>query len=309
MAESALERTARALDLIPFISKNPGWSVSELAEKFQTTPSQIMKDLEMLFMCGLPGYTHSELIDLEIYEEYVAVRNPQNLERPRNFSYSEVVALSLGLDSLRSQIADQGLIERAERLRTRLAQFLGQESSIATVLSTESTFTDIDLMIADAIKRGTGIEIEYRSARTDSLSTRTIFPESAYRERGHLYTIAFCQKVRELRHFRNDRIVSATPIHESAKILKESAATTQDGNWEVIARLAPQNRFFVEENPSIITSVKEENVHLLVTFRIADQQWLVRNLISLPGAVEILSPSAFHDLLNSKIDAILELYR
>lgn len=309
MAESALDRTARALDLIPFISKNPGWSVTELAEKFETTPSQILKDLEMLFMCGLPGYTHLELIDLEIDEDYVAVKNAQNLEKPRNFSYSEVVALSLGLDSLMGQITESELIDRATRLKMKLGEFLGQEESIASVLSMESPFTDVDMVIAQSIKDGTAVEIDYRSARTDSISTRTILPESAYRERGHLYTIAFCLKVGEIRHFRNDRIASARPILEKLKPIVRSLATTASGINEVVVRLSPQNRFFVEENPSIIVSAIEEDVHLVVTFAIADHQWLLRNLISLPGPVEVLSPTGFRDLLNSKIDAILALYR
>ena len=50
MAETALERTSRALDLIPFVAANPGLSIEELAIKFESTPSQIFKDLEMLFM-------------------------------------------------------------------------------------------------------------------------------------------------------------------------------------------------------------------------------------------------------------------
>ena len=58
MVETALERTSRALDLIPFVATNPGMTIEELAAKFESTPSQIFKDLEMLFMCGLPGYSH-----------------------------------------------------------------------------------------------------------------------------------------------------------------------------------------------------------------------------------------------------------
>ena len=46
MAESALERTARALDLIPFLSNNPGLTINEIAEKFASSPAQIFKDLE-----------------------------------------------------------------------------------------------------------------------------------------------------------------------------------------------------------------------------------------------------------------------
>ena len=64
MAETALTRTARALDLVPFVIENPGISVEELAQEFQVTPTQMLADLSMIFMCGLPGYSTLEMIDL-----------------------------------------------------------------------------------------------------------------------------------------------------------------------------------------------------------------------------------------------------
>jgi proteasome accessory factor C len=308
MAETALERTERALDLIPFISKNPGWSIAALAEKFNTSPSQIMNDLEMLFMCGLPGYSHLELIDLEIDEDYVAVRNAQNLDSPRKLTYPEVVALLLGLDSLMNQIIDSQLLDRATQLRKTLSSFLGGQSSIASVVNERYEYSHIDILIQDAIKNGSALEIQYRSSRTDSMSERTIFPRSLYFDRGHLYTIAFCQKAGELRHFRNDRITRGTPIVDlpEPQILATSEAQILD---QVVAELSTLNRFFIEENPSIISSTHEEGEHLLVTFEIADLHWLSKALISLPGPVQVISPVSFRDLYNAKLDAILDLYR
>ena len=308
MAETALERTERALDLIPFISTNPGWSIAALAEKFNTTPSQIMKDLEMLFMCGLPGYSHLELIDLEIDEDYVSVRNAQNLDRPRNFTYPEVVALLLGLDSVMNQIIEPQLLNRATQLRTRLSTFLGEQVSIATIVDERYEYSEFDLLIQNSMKSGCAVEIEYRSSRTDSLSQRTIFPMSSYFDRGHLYTIAFCQRAGELRHFRNDRITRATPMTDlpTPQILETSEGQAVD---HIVAALSTLNRFFIEENPSIISSILEEGDQILVTFEIADLHWLSKALISLPGPVQVISPVSFRDLYNAKLDAILDLYR
>ena len=64
MSESALERTARALDLIPYLLEHQGASVAELAARFSVTELQITQDLTMLHMCGLPGYTPLELMDM-----------------------------------------------------------------------------------------------------------------------------------------------------------------------------------------------------------------------------------------------------
>ena len=58
MKETALDRVSRALNLIPFIAANPGLSILQIAERFDSTPAQISKDLTLLHMCGLPVYTH-----------------------------------------------------------------------------------------------------------------------------------------------------------------------------------------------------------------------------------------------------------
>ena len=49
MAENALTRTARALDLVPYVIENPGISIEDLAKEFDTTSEQMIKDLEMIF--------------------------------------------------------------------------------------------------------------------------------------------------------------------------------------------------------------------------------------------------------------------
>ena len=61
MSETAISRAVRTFDLIPYILNNPGVSIRELAEVFKTSEDQINTDLQLAFMCGLPGYTPYEL--------------------------------------------------------------------------------------------------------------------------------------------------------------------------------------------------------------------------------------------------------
>jgi proteasome accessory factor C len=97
MADNAAQRALRTMDLIPYILENPGITTTELAEKFNTTQKQIEKDLQLIFLCGLPGYTPYELIDLTFEDGIVSVIEPQVLNKPRKFSSSEMVVIKLGL--------------------------------------------------------------------------------------------------------------------------------------------------------------------------------------------------------------------
>ena len=57
MSENAAERALRLLDLVPFVVNNQGIAISELASRFSVTREEIVKDLNLLFLCGLPGYS------------------------------------------------------------------------------------------------------------------------------------------------------------------------------------------------------------------------------------------------------------
>ena len=272
----------------------------------------------MLFMCGLPGHGHLELIDLELEEDFVAVKNPQNLSLPRKFSYLEAAALALGLESIISYVKEPALHNRALHVKERLQEFLSQRESFVAVSEGSNEpeqWKNFEDLVSTACAQGTALQITYRSARTDSLSERVIFPKTLYRERGHAYTIAYCEEAMELRHFRIDRIMNAKPSSSQPS----HSLTSQSGEkTQIIAWIAPRNRFFVEENPGIIQSISEADPlsdspvgpgGLLVHFLIDDCSWLKRSLLELPDPVQIVEPAWFIEEFDAHIDAILDLYR
>ncbi|MBJ7506181.1 MAG: protein pafC, partial [Candidatus Nanopelagicus sp.] len=57
MVDTAAVRALRSMDLIPYVLENPGVSIAELSARFSVTQAQIESDLQLVFMCGLPGYT------------------------------------------------------------------------------------------------------------------------------------------------------------------------------------------------------------------------------------------------------------
>ncbi len=99
-----LLRTARLLDLVPYLHANQGISLKELADDFGVSSTQIQSDLTTLWMCGLPGYSPLELMDLEFDSGFVTIRNATTLSKPRKVSMEEGLALLLGLELLQQRL-------------------------------------------------------------------------------------------------------------------------------------------------------------------------------------------------------------
>ena len=128
-----LERTARLLDLVPYISSHQGIALKELAAIFGVTQTQMTDDLTTLWMCGLPGYTPLELMDLDFESGFVTIHNAETLAKPRSITFDEGTALILGLDLLRSAIAPDrdDLLKMIEQLSSRLSTLINLPSALS----------------------------------------------------------------------------------------------------------------------------------------------------------------------------------
>ena len=96
--QSPLSRTARLLDLVPFLASHQGIELLTLAKEFDVSQGQMVADLTTLWMCGLPGYTPLELMELSFDSGFVTIHNAETLAHPRSLSEEESIALLLGLD-------------------------------------------------------------------------------------------------------------------------------------------------------------------------------------------------------------------
>ena len=104
--------TERLLALVPYISAHQGIAIADLAKAFDVTTSQMSADLTTLWMCGLPGYTALELMDLSFESGFVTIRNAPTLKSPRTLNVEEVISLLLGLDLIKESLADNSQIEK-----------------------------------------------------------------------------------------------------------------------------------------------------------------------------------------------------
>jgi predicted DNA-binding transcriptional regulator YafY len=96
-SDNAIARVSRLLDLIPFLSRNEV-DLDDFATKLGITADALRRDLEIAFLCGLPGYTPDLLIDIAMEDGVVFISDPQVLDKPRRMTQAELAALQLGLE-------------------------------------------------------------------------------------------------------------------------------------------------------------------------------------------------------------------
>ena len=82
-AGTTSDRMTRLLALIPYLTARPeGVTMAEVARDFGVTERQIQSDMELLWMCGLPGYGPGDLIDLAFEGDRVRVTFTAGMVRP-----------------------------------------------------------------------------------------------------------------------------------------------------------------------------------------------------------------------------------
>ncbi len=310
---SPVQRTERALNLIPFITNNPGLSIDEIAARFSAPAKEIFKDLEMLFMCGLPGYSHLELIDIELDDDYVAVRNPQNLDQPRKITSEEGISIILGLQIL----ADLGVVsteskERIELLQSRISRLTGNAFSEMVNTSNSVAKSPFLAELESALQNRKSVSISYLSARSDAQSIREIFPIKNYFSNGFGYTQAYCVQSQEDRHFKLDRILSCTPIQFSSHSLTSTTKISdesQSGSTQVKIEIPASCLYFLEENKAIASDIVAIEDQLRASISINDSEWLLQALLALPGRTRILAPTVLAENYAKRLQAATDLYR
>ena len=298
-AVSPLERTSRLLDLVPYINTHQGISLVDLAKVFEVSTDQMISDLTTLWMCGLPGYTPLELMDLDFESGYVTIRNAPTLARPRSITHEEGVALVLGLDVLRSGISSEriDLIEAIASLSQRIARLV----NLPLALSASSDISqEVTTSVKDAIAHRRGLQISYHSLYKDEISSRVVLPLEILESQGYLYLHAYCFTALDFRQFRIDRIQSA----HSVEVEKPSIALPV--NPEKIGFSVK----VVRPTRDVAERFEESNLEAGTVFKGSSfsQHWIARSILASGGAVELLSPADIRSELAKRAELILNRY-
>ena len=295
-----LERTARLLDLVPYINTHQGIALKDLAAVFEVSNAQMVNDLTTLWMCGLPGYTPLELMDLDFESGYVNISNAPTLAKPRSVTFDEGVALILGLDLLRASIPTDrsDLLEKIDSLSARLSSIINLNSSFSVIAPINQ---GVSAAIDEALASRSSLEIEYHSIYRDEITQRTIFPIEIIQVEGQQYLSSYCYSATDFRQFKLDRIQKAIVTQES-KTIPEDATDTQRINSRLKV-LKPTREIAERFSRQDLKAGSEFD------FQTYSQQWLERSILSAGDGVALLTPPEIRASIAQMAQSMLDRYK
>jgi len=295
-----LERTARLLDLVPYINTHQGIALKDLAAVFEVSNAQMVNDLTTLWMCGLPGYTPLELMDLDFESGYVNISNAPTLAKPRSVTFDEGVALILGLDLLRASIPidRSDLLEKIDSLSARLSSIINLNSTFSVVAPVNQ---GVSAAIDQALASRSSLEIEYHSMYRDEITQRTIFPIEIIEVEGQQYLSSYCYSASDFRQFKLDRIQKAVVTQES-KTIPEDATDTQRINSRLKV-LRPTREIAERFSRQDLKAGSEFD------FQTYSQQWLERSILSSGDGVALLTPPEIRASIAQMAQSMLDRYK
>ena len=302
MVDTAAVRALRSMDLIPYVLENPGVSIAELSARFSVTQAQIESDLQLVFMCGLPGYTPYELIDVAFEDGVVSIIDPQVLDKPRKFSSNEIVVIALGLKILIDiNQTNTTALTKLKQLSDKIAKLGSNKSILMTGDVSAFQFFEI---ISKAISEQRVLDLQYHSLIKDQITQRLVLPEKLYFLNGRLYLSALDIDIDSDRVFKVD-LIKECKIGERVagkKVLESSTETI------VILDVQKSNRNFIERNSSIITAMQENGDLIRVHLQVSNLEWIKLTVLSNAPGITVVSPEPLANAVKQSARDLLALY-
>ena len=308
------------LALVPYLQDRSGVPVEQVARDFDVPAQTIVRDLNVLWFCGLPEAVSGEMIDVDMdaleADGVVRLDNAEYLSRPVRLTVHEALALIVALRTLRDTTV-AGSAEAVDRALAKLESAAGDAAAAAQQVQVvaqpidEQTGTELQRAVAG----GRRVHLEYLVPSRDETTSRDVDPLRLLHAEGHSYLEGWCHRAEGVRLFRLDRIVAvqaldvaATPPPE-ARPRDLSAGLFQPGEDDLVAvlDLAPAGRWIAEYHP--VEEVQETaDGGLRVRMRVGDRHWLERLVLRASGSVSVVEPKAVAETVSRTARQALAAY-
>ncbi|MDP9329586.1 MAG: WYL domain-containing protein [Actinomycetota bacterium] len=312
------ERLARMLVIVPYVVQHPGAELAEVASLFEVAPAQLRRDLDLLFMSGLPPYGPGDLIDVDVDEDdRVWITMADHFARPLRLTRTEALALYLRGTELMATPGMPGasaLAGALEKLRGSLGEeALGEAEGRIEVATRSAQAPEHLAQLRDAARKHQRLRIEYFAASTGAWTKRTIEPEEVFSSLGNWYVAAWDLDADDERLFRADRIRQAADTGESFSPRGLAGAgrmlfTPSEQDVLVRLRLHSGARWIAEY---LVTTdpVERDDGSLDVTLPAKQLGWVAALLLRVDPDAEILDPPGLADEVRDLAERTLSLYR
>ncbi|MEV4410514.1 YafY family protein [Catellatospora sp. NPDC049609] len=311
-AKTSADRLARLLNLVPYLLARPGIELVEAAADLGVSERQLREDLELLWVCGLPGYGPGDLIDMSFDGDRVTITYDAGIDRPLRLTPDEATALVVALRMLAETpgVADRDAIHRALE---KIEQAAGEIDAPVAVRLPGNDDRLADLRAA--LERGHALRLSYYSAARDVSSERVVDPMRLLSVSGRSYLEGWCRSAGAVRMFRVDRIDALVELDEPAAPPAEAqSGDVSEGVFQpdpqaptVTLRVGRGGRWITEYYPcSSVVEVSPEE--WLVSLRVNDMDWARRLVLGLGPQVVVVAPAELADAVRESAAQALAAY-
>lgn len=294
-------QVSRMLALVPYLRNRGEIPVEDVARDFDVPVKQIVKDLSILWFCGLPNAYPGDMISIDMdalkIDGVVKLSDADFLPKPSRFSPYEALALIVALRTIRATATpDQAHI--IDTALAKLEEVCGDVAKTPVDVHVEAADPQIQSTLETALADRVRVAIRYTTPARDEENEREIDPIRMFTAQGRLFCEAWCYLADDVRIFRLDRILSAdatrtpTGSHdlEPRDLSEDMFQVSDDTEWAILD-LQPAAYWLAEYYT--IESLREpvDGVWRVKMFA-SGMEWMRRLVLKNAGAVTVVEPAA-----------------
>lgn len=275
-----VSRISRILALIPYVLDRSTVDVDEVMDRFGYTRDQLTKDLNTIFVCGLPGYGPGDLMEAYMDEDEVVIDAAEFFDKAPRLTPAEALGLlAAGMTVIGTGEASPALKSAVRKLTK--AVMPDADTTLTVDVIDESQNVGV---LRDAAADRRVVHITYRSVAKEETTERDIEPWSVFATLGRWYVLGHCRLVNGQRTFRIDRIKDLEVLDETFERPDEVPEpgvgyVPREGDVACIIDLAPPARWVLEYYP--VEVITEDDMTTRIRFHSPDTEVPARLLLRL----------------------------
>ena len=306
MPDTAQAQVPRLVELVAWLSQSDSAkpvTYRTAARHLGVGEQTLRRDLDVLF--GLSDEHRDWLATLRVavVAQGFAASSRGPFRRPLHFTGEEGLALLLGLSGARG----------GKAIGKKLAHALGAAPPVETVEAayaiSGAPSEELEQVLAAARRardERKKLEILY-CASAGEPSRRVVHVHQIVEAAGRWYVVAWCEKVGDFRNFRADRVLEARllerefrpqvlfkPVRKAEELLRADEVVTAK------VAFSPRVARWLKERYA--DGREGADGRYVVTFRVADPAWFVREVLQYGAEAEVLEPEGLREVVRGAAD-------
>ncbi len=287
-------------------------TVAELCGALKVSEQELREDISVLNVVNFGAGTY--VLYAEVADDGTIEVDPEpygdSFARPARLLPVEAKALVAAIDLIGEHIPAGSLSSAREKILAALGEDPSREGLQIAPPTGEDT--EISSVVSRAIAARELLSIEYYKENEDQFATRVIEPYALINGREGWYVTSYDRDREDIRHFRLDRIKSASPAGERFKPRPEVDPVADVAGWPRTGEVPASRRARVLVSSTRARWAREERTveqelidgSVIVELAFAGPEWLVREVIKEAGDATVLEPADAREAVRTAAERI-----